>query len=142
MEKTIINKFLALVQEYKNNEDVLDIIEHGMNNFMLYVQSVYTMEVRLPIIKFTKEGQDLIDAIAQLDTYRRHAHEAAIASCNVIGRIAKAADMDPLFDGDSNDRLAVADFCMQTVDEFFAERKGTDKTMTLQDWIDAAKKIS
>lgn len=141
LENTVTKKFVNLVNAASGDEEVLEVVERSMNSFMLYVQSVYAMEIRLPIIKFTKEGQDLCDAITELDRSRRHAHEGAIASCNVLNRICKAFNVEPLFDGNSDDRLAVADFCMDTVTAFFKERKGTDRTLSIKDWHDAAQEI-
>lgn len=139
---SVTKKFTTLVDAAHGDEDALEMIERSMNSFILYVQSVYAMEVRLPILRFRCESPaELAEATMELDRSRRNAHESAIACVKVLNRICKMFGTAPLFEGDPEDRLAVADFCMDTVAAFFKERKGTDRTLSIKDWLDAAQKI-
>ena len=118
----IKKKFMALCETWKDDRDMLEFLEDAGNRFVNYVDSVVRMEKNIPIIRFTKEGQDLIDAIEGLDRTRRNYHEAAIAAVKSLGRAARADGLEPIFDGDETDRQAIADFCLAFVNEFFQDR--------------------
>lgn len=137
---SVTKKFTTLVEAARDDEDALEMIERSMNSFVLYVQAVYAMEVKIPILRFRCDATELGEAIMELDRSRRNAHEGAIASVKILNRICKMFDVAPLFEGNTEDRLAIAEFCSETVAAFFRERKGTDRTLSIKDWLDAAQK--
>lgn len=134
-------KFLALVGAYKGDDLMLESLEDYMSTLAEYVTRVYAMETQMPILRFRLDGDDFRNAVMDLDKRRRAAHEGAIASISVMNRMAKMANVEVLYDGDLEDRLAVADFCMETVKVFFDNRVDGSKKISLQEWIDAAVKI-
>lgn len=126
--------YVALVNAWASEEDgqeVVDLIVDRMNKLGAYVESVYTMEVTLPSLRFRYEGEEYRDKVMALDSRRRSAHEAAIAAVAQLTRWAKAVGVDPMFVGDLDDRYAIADFCMEAVKTFFrngrADHRGTDE---------------
>lgn len=116
------NKFVALVDAYRNDEMALELIENNMDSLNAYVTAVYAMEVQLQTLRFRLEGEEYRDAVMTIDRRRRNAHEAAIASCSVLNRIAAMEGVAPIYDGDLNDRYQVADFCIAIVEELFKGR--------------------
>ena len=110
--------FITLVNSYNDDEDALDLIETNMNNLNGYVSAVYAMEVQIQTLRFRLDGE----AVTNLDKRRRNAHEAAIAACSILNRLANLAGVDPLYSGDLEDRNEVAEFCIAIVDELFHGR--------------------
>ena len=111
--------FITLVNSYNDDEDALDLIETNMNNLNGYVSAVYAMEVQIQTLRFRLDGEDYREAVTNLDKRRRNAHEAAIAACSILNRLA---GVDPLYSGDLEDRNEVAEFCIAIVDELFHGR--------------------
>ena len=109
------DRFKRLVCSAKGDADVLSIIEDAMNSFSHYVNTVYSMEIHLQTLRFRLEGDAYRDAVMELDRRRHSAHEAAIASCAVINRVADRI-------GNLENRYEVAEFCMAIVDEMFRGR--------------------
>lgn len=129
--------FLALVEAYSDDDMVLDMIASNMNNLGNYVDSVYSMEYRIPILRARLDAVDFQDAVMDLDRGRRNAHEAAISSVKILNRVAGKAGLPPLYDGDVENRYQVADFCMEVVKELFDDRLGVRHTV--EDMVDAAR---
>lgn len=78
----------------------------------------------MPIIYAKYEGQDLRDAVQNLDAKRRHAHEHAISSCSILNRMAKQYNVSafcPDIDQLSVTRDTIADFCAETTMLFYVE---------------------
>ena len=114
--------FIALVNAYSKDEDALELIETNMNNLNNYVSAVYAMEVQIQTLRFRLEGDEYREAVTNLDRRRRSAHEAAIAACSILNRLAGLEGVEPLYSGNLEDRNEVAEFCIAIVDDLFHGR--------------------
>jgi len=132
--------FLSLVNAYANSEPALSVIQRSMNALGEYVNSVYTMELKMPILRFRLEPEEFRNAIMELDRARHNAHEAAIDACRILNRICTQVGLENLYTGSLEERLEVADFCMSVVSTLFEDRVGVRKS--LQDWVDAVEKMA
>lgn len=117
----IKEKYIKLVDAYKD-EDTIDIIQSDIVAICLYFSAVCNMEVKMPVLRRTCEGEYLRDITTHLDEKRHDAHERAIAAIKRLNRYAQKKDLEPIFEGDADDRLQVAEFCKAVVDEFFDNR--------------------
>lgn len=115
-------RFELLVKAAGNDEDILTLIEDSMNALSSYVSAVYAMEVQIQTLRFRLEGAEYRDAVMELDKRRRSAHEAAIASCSVLNRVAYIIGTEAMYTGNLDDRYEVADFCVAIVEELFHGR--------------------
>lgn len=115
-------RFELLVKAAGNDEDILTLIEDSMNTLSSYVSAVYAMEVQIQTLRFRLEGAEYRDAVMELDKRRRSAHEAAIASCSVLNRVASILGTEVMYTGNLDDRYEVADFCIAIVEELFHGR--------------------
>lgn len=115
-------RFVNLVKAANGDEDTLTLIEDQMNNLASYVDSVYAMEVQIQTLRFRLEGEDYREAVSALDKRRRSAHEAAIAGCSILNRVAKMVGVEDMYSGNLEDRHEVAEFCIAVVDELFHGR--------------------
>lgn len=119
-----------------------EFIYDYMNAFRKYVNAVVKMEIRIPLIRFRLEAEELQYEIMQMDADRRRCHEAAIDACNILNRFSERLGLEPFFEGDTKDRYAVADFCLEVCQELFmAGQKKTIAEMAKEgDIVPALKK--
>lgn len=118
-------KYTALVNSAHKDDDpefILESIKMAMKSFCDYVDVVYNMETRIKIAATRYEGSDYREFVMNLDRGRRIAHENAIGQLSMLNRLCKMLEVEPLFDGDLNDRYQVADFCMAITKELFDKR--------------------
>lgn len=107
-----------------NAQKMMDTIEkHCASAFFNYVTTVDMGETRITIAYGRLDGEDLRDAIQTIDSGRHAAHEAAIVGCSVLNRMAMANGFDPIFTGDLDNRLQIADFCLEFTTEIFKGRR-------------------
>ena len=119
---TFNTNYVELLEYFKTDHDVLDIIKTDITHLQEYVQAVYSMETLIPIYRVRYDGDDLRYNIEKLDNARRDKHNLAIMSVKRLNRFAGLADLPRLFDGNVDDRYEVADFCMNTVNTVFSAR--------------------
>ena len=119
---TFNTNYVELLEYFKTDHDVLDIIKTDITHLQEYVQAVYSMETLIPIYRVRYDGDDLRYHIEKLDNARRDKHNLAIMSVKRLNRFADLADLPHLFDGNVDDRYEVADFCMNTVNTVFSAR--------------------
>ena len=74
------------------------------------------------IIREKYEGEKVRDALEKNDQDRHNAHERAIMGVKRLNRFAGMKGLEPIFDGDVSNRYEVADFCCETVKEYFDNR--------------------
>ena len=127
-KERVVNLLEAINQKNENDPSVKDFIYKAvkscLDNFVGYTNSVYMAETTLMVNRFrTMDTQEYQEAISRTDTSRRNAHEAAIASTNMLNRICDSVGVARVYDG-PDDRIAIGDFCGQIVNEFFEDRSG------------------
>lgn len=108
MRKEKINK---LIESWKDDKEVLDIIQADVLALGEYTQAVYYYE-----------GEEVRDALGKNDQSRHDAHERAIMGVKRLNRFASMKGLEPIFEGDIDNRYEVADFCCATVKEYFDNR--------------------
>lgn len=104
-------------------EMTLGVISEAVKTFGEYVTTVDNTEnhIRMAYARF--EGQELVQVIEGADRTRHNCHEAAIANVNALNRLADRMGIGPIFTGDGDDRLSVADFCLDITTVLFQNRK-------------------
>lgn len=112
-------KRIAAVHEYYHME-ALDMSVSAIRN---YVEEVDNGEQAIAMAYFKLEGELYRETVSRYDAKRRIAHEAAISSCSMLNRLAKFYSLPNIFTGDTEDRLQVADFCLDVVVTVFKNRK-------------------
>jgi len=123
MYKEKYENLVAASQKDEDPEFIQESITMCMKSFSAYVDIVYNMEVRMKIAMTRMEGSEYRDFVMSLDAGRRHGHENAIGHCNMLNRICRMLEVEEICDCDTNDRYAVADFCMAITKEIFDKRQ-------------------
>lgn len=119
----IINENITALMQTKFNERAMD----HYNTILEYPDMLERMEKKSELIRFTKEGEDFRDAMEALDHARRHKHDAAMVSLNVLNRMCAQCDLPAVTDPeDFSDihRTEVGDAICEHVKEVLdADRK-------------------
>ena len=87
----------------------------------IYTGSIFN-GISSAIIREKYEGEKVRDALEKNDQDRHNAHERAIMGVKRLNRFAEMKGLEPIFDGDVSNRYEVADFCCETVKEYFDNR--------------------
>jgi len=116
----LIDTVIKENQPRKNSE--LKIINDFINDCGNYIEKVTAMESALATQRFRLDPQDYRELIIQLDRSRKIAHDAVMAMTRVINRLCLAYDIPQVYEGD-DERILVAEFAKEVVDDFFTERK-------------------
>lgn len=128
MEKNMVGKrFLdttafQMLSE-KAEPDDIELIEDVVKSCTQYVQDVDIGEAQIRRFYATLEGEELRERVTAIDKRRRAHHEEAIINCRMINRLAACYGIGSVFTGDTEDRLQVADFCLDVTVEVFEKRQ-------------------
>ena len=102
--------------------DDLEALNDAMTSFREYVNRVDAGEQQILLAAVRFEGDENRDMVSRYDRNRHNAHEDAIANVRLVNRLATMYDSEPLFTGDDQERLQVADFCLDVTVQLFQNR--------------------
>ena len=119
--------YIQLAEKIKASDsldakDDLEALDEAMTSFRVYVEKVDCGEQQIRLAAVRLEGEEYRQMVTKYDQRRHLQHEDAIINVRVVNRLAQMYGVSPLFLGDENDRLQVADFCLDTVIEIFHNR--------------------
>ena len=130
MEKNIIGKrffdisaFQTLSNKAASEPADLEIIQDAVDSFTSYVKDVDIGEQQIKFAYATLDGDELRQRVTAVDARRRRCHEAAISNAKLLNRLAEIYQVSAVFTGNFNDRLQVADFCLDITVELFENRR-------------------
>lgn len=119
--------YIKLAEKVKGSSEPdagedLEALNDAMTSFRDYVNRVDAGEqqIRLAAVRF--EGEEYREMITQYDRRRHDQHEMAIANVRLVNRLAEIYGVTPLFTGNDQERLEVADFCLDVVVKLFQNR--------------------
>lgn len=122
MYREKINEFIRAISE-SNDRECLDLMEDLISSVSDYVRRVNVLEIGLMVGKYNKEGSEYREYIEKLDKLRSSAHNALITNVKIINRLCKNNDLPMIYGGNEEDRIEVAEFAKQVVEELFATRR-------------------
>lgn len=115
------DQFVELIERLQNSsypemiQDVYDFIDSCGK----YIDKVVAMEA----VIITQDTRLQKGKYIEVEKERRQYQNGLIASINIINRICKMVEMQPIFKGDLNSRIEIAEFAMAVVNEMFETRK-------------------
>lgn len=123
-KKTYLQKQAELIDKMRGDDGKLDdmsarFLTNAFVTFPDYANVVIREQTMLPIWAARYEGQEYRDRVSEIDTRRHNCHEAAITGVNMLNRMCARHGLEPFFDGDTNDRHAIADFVGDYVNEIY-----------------------
>lgn len=121
-------KFNTLVQRIKDEsgaywKEDLETVEDSIKQCGRYIKTVNDMESAITSARFRMEPEDYREYIMNLDRSRKIEHDALIVSVRVLNRLCSIYRVDPIFTGDLENRIEVAEFAKAVVDEMFETRQ-------------------
>lgn len=121
------NAYVHLADKIKasGTEDAADDLEalnDAMTSFREYVNKVDAGEQQIVLAAVRFEGDEYREMITRYDRRRHDAHEEAIANVRLVNRLAEMYGVAQLFTGDDQERLQVADFCLDVTVQIFQNR--------------------
>ncbi|MEQ6359529.1 DUF3232 domain-containing protein [Thermoanaerobacter thermohydrosulfuricus] len=121
-------KFNVLVQRIKDEagtywKEDLESVEDSIKQCGRYIKTVNDMESAITSARFRMEPEDYREYIMNLDRSRKIEHDALIVSVRVLNRLCSMYRVDPIFIGDLENRIEIAEFAKAVVDEMFETRQ-------------------
>jgi tetrahydromethanopterin S-methyltransferase subunit H len=123
--KNLKKKFDKMVSEMENSSlaEFVGEIEELVDSCCDYVKAVTSMEYNLSCNRNRFDSATYRQICTERDKARRAYHNSLISKVSLCNRFAKKINVEPLFEGNENDRVEVADFAFQVLAAFFMERK-------------------
>ena len=89
-----------LIQNNKDDKDILDMIFGVIKSFEEYHHSIIDMETKLKIYSSgTLEREEYQDMVKKLDNRRTMCHNSVLTGMSVINRIAEKQNIEPIYSG-------------------------------------------
>ena len=89
-----------LIQNNKEDKDILDMIFDVIKSFEEYHRSIVDMEIKLHIYSSeTLDREEYQDMVTELDRRRTMCHDSVLTGMNVINRIAEKQKVEPIYSG-------------------------------------------
>jgi hypothetical protein len=117
-----INEFIKVISETEDSE-CLDMMEELIGSASDYMRRVNVLEVGVMVGKYNKEGDEYREYIEKLDKQRSNAHNSLISNVKVINRLCRNHGLPLIYEGNEEERVAVAEFAQKVVDELFSTRR-------------------
>lgn len=122
MYREKINEFIRVISE-SDDRECLDLMEDLISSASDYVRRVNVLEIGLMVGKYNKEGSEYREYIEKLDKLRSNAHNSVITNVKIINRLCRKNDLPMIYQGNEEDRIEVAEFAQQVVEELFSTRR-------------------
>lgn len=122
MYREKINEFIRTISESKDRE-CFNLMDDLISSASDYVRRVNVLEIGLMVGKYNKEGAEYREYIEKLDKQRSNAHNALITNVKIINKLCKNNDLASIYSGNEEDRIQVAEFAQNVVEELFSTRR-------------------
>lgn len=94
------NSFEKLIQANKNDSEALEIIYDVVRGFEEYHTKIIEMELKLLIYKAgTLDREEYQSMVTELDKQRTVQHNSVLTGVNVLNRMAKQCNIEPIYRG-------------------------------------------
>ena len=119
---TLVESDYALFDGDK--DDALEFIEGLLTTFPDYCNIVVRMQALIPVWKIRCEADEFRTRFTEIDTRRKHCHDACISAVDVLNRLFAQLSLGSFCDIDTSDRHVVANMVGDFVIELY--RVGTN----------------
>ena len=115
-----------LIENNKNDADLLEAIQDALKSFEDYHIAIYSMETRRKLLIGTVEATSFQSEMMTMDQRRTNCHNAVLANISMLNRMAEMNGLPPVYDGtisrEQPYRRQVADAVLGYVREIILER--------------------
>lgn len=117
-----INEFIRVISKTEDCQ-CLDMMEELIDSAGDYLRRVNVLEIGIMVGKYSKEDNEYREYIEKLDKQRSNAHDNLISNVKIINRLCRINNLPPMYQGNEEDRVEVAEFAQKVVDELFSTRR-------------------
>lgn len=121
MYREKINEFIRIISK-SNDRESLNLMQDVISSASDYVRRVNVLEIGLMVGKYNKEGAEYREYIEKLAKQRSNVHNALMTNVKIINRLCKNNDLAYIYSGNEDDRIQVAEFAQNVVEELFSTR--------------------
>jgi hypothetical protein len=122
MYREKINEFIKNISDSRDSE-CLELIEDLISSAAEYVKRVSILELGIMVGKHNKDGEEYREYIQNLDKQRSNAHNALINNLKIVNRLYRNNNMLPIYKGDEDNRVEIANFAQEIIEELFSTRR-------------------
>lgn len=122
-------RFNNLREAWKDDFDVLDIIERTICSFGQYIEVIMRMEAAQGTrTSMIGDSSNYITIIESLDKSRKIIHDSIMTNLKIVNRLAEQKGLPPIYEGgldtkNRDDRFYVGEFLNKVSNEYFETRK-------------------
>lgn len=117
-----LKDLISAIKTGANAEKHGKALDMALTSLRDYVTEVDVGEQQMMLASVRFEGEEYREMMQRYDTSRRAAHEDAIAMTRMLNRLASMYQVNPIFTGNDQERLQIADFCLDIVIALFEYR--------------------
>lgn len=124
--KEKIKELMQIIDNLENTEEKeteKELIDCLAKDCAEYISAVIDMENIINFGKLGLKGEDYRDYVINFDKYKMVKHNVLTAGVKVLNRLCLAHGLQPIFQGDTNSRIEIAEFAKEYVDELYVERR-------------------
>lgn len=110
-------------QNSENKDLEKEMLEDLAKQSAEYINCIINMENTINLAKTRLEPKEYQELIATLDKSRTTTHNVVISGVKVLNKLSVLYELPPIFTGDVDRRIEVAEFAKQYIDELFNERR-------------------
>ena len=116
-----------LIDIYKDDEKILNVIERAISTFEEYHQAIFKMELWMKVFSKAISGSEYQDNVTRLDKSRTTNHNSVLGNVNLLNRLAEKNNLPPVYDGIVSQerpyRREVANAVLEYVEQIIKNRR-------------------
>ena len=116
-----------LIDIYKDDEKILNVIERAISTFEEYHQAIFKMELWMKVFSKAISGSEYQDNVTRLDKSRTTNHNSVLGTVNLLNRLAEKNNLPPVYDGIVSQerpyRREVANAVLEYVEQIIKNRR-------------------
>ena len=90
----------TLLNTYKDDKDMIDLIVDALDSFERYHQAIYTQELKQKLHQAKAiDDETFREEYPAMDRVRTTCHNAVIANVSILNRLAEQVGLPPVYDG-------------------------------------------
>lgn len=117
-----------LISSYSEDSDMMNMIFDALKSFEEYHYAIYEMETKLKVFSYHNMAkEDYQDLVTGLDKRRTMLHNSVLTSVNILNRMAKQLELEPVYSGIVSEekpyRREVANAVLEYVENIIKQRR-------------------
>ena len=92
-------KIEKLIEIYRDDDQVLKIIERSIASFEEYHSIIFKMELWMKIYARSVSSEEYKDNVSKLDKARTMSHNSVLGNVNLLNRLAEKNQLPPVYNG-------------------------------------------